>query len=208
MTRDIASIADNILDPVISIFFAIELMFDTETTIFNDEEIEVGPLHFWTGLGELTVDGITYTGSGSLLSIGEIPETAGISAAGTTLTLSGIPSDLIALALQTPYHGRPCRIKFGLLDENGNALNTSGDPASPALVTLFVGQIDQMNMDEGPDTSTITVAVESKMIKLNQPVVRRYTSESQKALYPDDLAFDYVEDLQDKPLTWGRSNEV
>ena len=90
-----------------------------------------------------------------------------------------------------------------LLLEDGSLISIA--PGSPALTTLFVGQIDQMNIDEGADTSTITVAVESKMIKLNQPVVRRYTAESQKALYPDDLAFDYVEDLQDKPLTFGRS---
>lgn len=221
MTRDIASIATDVLEPEIFVFFAVELMFDTTTTIFNGEEVSVAPLYFWTGLGDLVVDGVTYSGTGELLSISEVKETADISAAGANLSLSGVPTDIISLALQVPYQGRLCRIKFGLLDtkrnvlllengstlllEDGNAIDI--DPATPALTTLFVGYMDQMNIDEGPETSTINVAVENNLIaKLNKPIVNRYTSESQKSRYPGDLAFDFVPDLQDRPPAWGRAN--
>jgi hypothetical protein len=70
---------------------------------------------------------------------------------------------------------------------------------------LFVGYMDQMNIDEGPDTCTIALAVESKLIDLERPRVQRYTSASQKARYAGDLAFDFIPDLQDRPLSWGRT---
>ena len=220
MTREITEIANNILEPEIFVFFAVELMFDTTTTVFNGEEVSVSPLYFWTGLGDLTVDSKTYTGTGNMLSISQVKETADISAAGATLSLTGIPTDIIALALQVPYQGRLCRIKFGLLDaqrnvlllengstlllEDGNAIDI--DPATPALTTLFVGYMDQMSIDEGPDTSTVTLAVESKLIDLERPRIARYASASQKSRHAGDLAFDFVPDLQDRPLAWGRAN--
>ena len=87
-------------------FFAVQMFFDTQT------------LNFWTGLGELTVGGVTYTGTGQLMQISELSETAEISAKGATITLSGIPSNLISLALTEPYQGRLCKIYFGAIDAN------------------------------------------------------------------------------------------
>tara|TARA_R110000803_G_scaffold53853_1_gene110424 strand:- start:402 stop:953 length:552 start_codon:yes stop_codon:yes gene_type:complete len=181
MTRDITDLAlsANELYP----FFAIELMFSTS------------PLYLWTGLGELTIGGITYTGTGSLLNISEVKETADIAAAGAVLTLSGIPTDVLSLALQEPYQGRLCYIKFGML-------TTVDNPTS--LTDLFVGYMDQMNISEEADTSTLALGVESKLIDLERPRVQRYTSASQKSRYANDLAFDFIPDLQDRPLSWGR----
>ncbi|MBO89532.1 MAG: hypothetical protein CMP14_08420 [Rickettsiales bacterium] len=189
-------------------FFATRLFFDTQT------------LNFWTGLGELTVDGVTYTGTGQLLQISQLSETAEISAKGATLTLSGLPSNLISLALTEPYQGRVCEIYFGAIDANKNYLVdeagnyilqedgspidlSTGDPNE--IVLVFSGYMDQMNIEEGPDTSTIGVSVESKLIDLERPRVFRYTDASQKSRFPDDKGFEYVEDLQDKRFNWGRA---
>jgi hypothetical protein len=193
MTRDITDLA--LSSAELYPFFAIELMFDTRTIEFAGGTVQAGPLYLWTGLGNLTIGGITYVGTGNMLQISEVKETADIAAAGATLTLSGIPTEILALALQEPYQGRLCYIKFGMLENLGN-------PTS--LTDLFVGYMDQMNIDEGPETSTIGLAVESKLIDLERPRVQRYTSASQKARYAGDLAFDFIPDLQDKPLSWGR----
>jgi hypothetical protein len=188
-------------------FFAVELFFNTQT------------LRFWTGLGNLTVGGETYTGTGQLLQIGEIGETAQISARGATLTLSGIPSNLISLALNEPYQGRLCKIFFGaidanrayLTDESGNYILaedssridlSTGDPNE--IVEIFSGYMDQMNIEEGAETSTIGLSVESKLIDLERPRVFRYTDQNQKSRFPNDKGFEFVEDLQDKRFNWGR----
>ncbi|MEK9917979.1 MAG: hypothetical protein VW496_01175 [Pelagibacteraceae bacterium] len=188
-------------------FFAVRLFFDTQT------------LNFWTGLGDLTVDSVTYTGTGQLLQISELGETAEISAKGAVLTLSGIPTEIISLALTEPYQGRLCQIYFGAIDanrvylvdesggyilsENAARIDISiGDPNE--IVEVFSGYMDQMNIEEGAETCTIGLSVENKLIDLERPRSFRYTDANQKARYPNDKGFEFVEDLQDKRFVWGR----
>jgi hypothetical protein len=61
-----------------------------------------------------------------------------------------------------------------------------------------------MTIDEGPETATIAVGAESRLIDLQRPRVRRYTHESQKSRFPNDKGFEFVNDLQDKKFAWGR----
>ena len=85
-------------------------------------------------------------------------------------------------------------------------LNTAGAGANTtALTQTFSGYMDQMNIQENPDTSTIELTVENKLIDLERPRVARYTSAYQKSVYPGDLGMDFIEDLQDKEIIWGRS---
>ena len=208
MSRDLpTSLATELLAAEITPFFAVELFFQTST------------LRFWSGLGEQIIDGDIYVGSGNMLAISTIDETSEVAARGATLTLSGIPSELISLALSEPYQGRKCKIYFGALDargdfllledgsfllnENGSAFSIATDTES-VMAEIFTGYIDQMNIDEGAETSTIAVGVESRLIDLQRPRVRRYTHESQKSRFPNDLGFQFVNDLQDKKFAWGR----
>lgn len=219
--RDTTGLTAALSEAEIYPFFAVELMFDTRTIEFGGETLEAGPLYMWTGLGDLTIGNITYLGSGTMLQISDVSETADVSAAGANLTLSGIPTELLALALQEPYQGRLCYIKFGMIGANKDFLlkqdgsfllledNSSIDistGSTDVLTDLFVGYMDQMNINENSDTCTIGLAVESKLIDLERPRVQRYTSASQKSRYADDLAFDFIPDLQDKPLSWGRTS--
>jgi hypothetical protein len=208
MSRSLSNgIVSAISSEAIKPFFAIELRFDTQT------------LYFWTGLGNITVDGITYVGTGQFLKVSEISETAEISAKGAMITLSGIPSELLSLVLSEPYQGRLGIIRFGLMDANRSYLTdedgnyilqedssridvTAGDPND--LVEIFSGYIDQMNIDEGAETSTVALSMESKLIDLERPRVFRYTDGNQKSRFPTDRGFEFVEDLQDKRFNWGR----
>ena len=179
-TRDLSTAVDTKLeDNTIYPFYAVEFLFDTS------------PLRLWTGQGDLTIGGNTYTGSGSLLGVETIEETSEIAVRGATLTLSGVPSEIASLALQTPYQGRTCTIYFGLTDKTD-------------LTEIFSGYMDEMNIDEGPETSSIEVKVENKLIDLERARVRRFTSGYQKSKYPGDKGFDFVESIQDKEVVWGR----
>jgi hypothetical protein len=208
MSRDIpVGFSDAVEAPTVDVFFAIELFFDTST------------LRFWSGLGEVILDGETYVGSGQMIQISSVDETLDVSAKGATLTLSGLPSDLLSLAIQEPYQGRKCKIYFGIRDnkaqflqqedddyiltETGAYIDTSVIPVS-VMAEIFTGYIDQMNLDEGAESSSIAVYVESRLIDLQRPRERRYTSESQKSRFPNDRGFEFVEDLQAKKFQWGR----
>ena len=50
------------------------------------------------------------------------------------------------------------------------------------------------------------MTVESRLIDLERARDWRYTSENQKSLYPNDKGLDFVVDLQDMPIAWGRSS--
>jgi hypothetical protein len=191
----------------VDVFFAIELFFDTST------------LRFWSGLGEAVLDGETYVGSGQVIQVSSVDETLDVSAKGATLTLSGLPSSLLSLALAEPYQGRKCKIYFGIRDneaqflqqedddyiltETGAYIDTSVPPVN-VMAEIFTGYIDQMNIDEGVESSSIAVYVESRLIDLQRPRERRYTSESQKSRFSNDRGFEFVEDLQMKKFQWGR----
>jgi hypothetical protein len=197
MSRSLGNLASHTGDSELNPFFAVELMFDTEQITYKGQTIQSEPLYLWTGYGDLVADSKTYVGAGNFLHISDVTETADVRAAGASLTLAGLDNSILALAISQPYQGRVCNIKFGLLDEAGALIDIS---------TLFTGYMDQMNIEEGADTSTIQVTVESKLIDLERPRIFRYTAENQKAKFENDQAFDFIPDLQDQPLIWGRKS--
>lgn len=181
-------------------------------------DFESGPLYFWTGYGDLIIDGITYLGAGQLVNISSVEETTEIEAKGATVTMTGIPSTFLSLALQEPYQGRECRIYFGLSLANKTIgteassivttedlveLLTEGDTRH--LIEIFSGELDQMNITEQADGATIAVTAENILIKLERPVVRRFTNEDQKSRFPLDRGLEFVAALQDKEIFWGRT---
>tara|TARA_B110000503_G_scaffold141468_1_gene235139 strand:- start:581 stop:1132 length:552 start_codon:yes stop_codon:yes gene_type:complete len=182
MSRTVpASILTALSQPEVQPFYAVEFMFDS------------APIRFWTGYGDRTIETNTYTGTGNLMSIGGLEEVADMSAKSANITLNGIPPALISLALQEPYQNRECRILFGVID-------------SSDIVEVFAGTMDRMTIQDGGETGTIDLKVESKWVRLDRPNIRRYTSESQKSRHLNDTFFDYVAELQDKEVLWGRTS--
>lgn len=189
-------------------FFAFKMAFDSTT------------LYLYTGLGSITIGSDTYTGVGSLLNFSNVEESADIGAKSVSITLSGIPSANLSLALSTPYQGREVTILFGirnanviyLTNEDGDFVLTEGggliditEGSEPnASSTLFVGYIDTMDINEGAESSSITISLESKLLELERQRVLRYTSAVQKALYTGDKGFDFVDQLQGETFNWGR----
>ena len=206
-TRDIPeSLLESLDDSVFYPFFAAELPFDGDET-----------LRLWTGVGTLVFQGVSWFGSGSLLQIDSVEETSEISARGASVTFSGVPSEVLSLALSEPYQGRKAKIYFGnfsddkLLQENssyillqdGSKIDLSGKQ-SPTLVEIFSGYMDQMSIEETGQTSTVELTIENKLVDLERARVARFTSEHQKSIYPQDQGLDFIEGLQDKDIVWGR----
>jgi len=180
-------------------------------------------LRLWTGVGTLTFEGVSWAGAGTLLGISSVEETTETAARGADITITGMPSEVLALALNTPYQGRTCKIYFGMfakgslqkestnfiLLEDGSRIEL--EDRSTGLTEIFTGYMDQMNIEEGADTGTIRVKVENKLIDLERARVARYTAQYQRsrdiAGASTDAGFDFVADMQDQKLAWGRSSE-
>ena len=64
--------------------------------------------------------------------------------------------------------------------------------------------MDLMSIDDSGDTANINVTAESRLIDLDRTRERRYTSEDQKIDFPNDKGLEFIADLQDKEIVWGR----
>lgn len=170
-----------IAQPEVLPFFAIDIDFDS------------GPLYLWTGVGSITNASKTYLGTGDILAISSIDETTEIQAKGVTLSITGIPTSYLSLALAEPYQNRACRIYFGT--------TTAG---TSTFYQIFAGTLDQMTIQENSDSATVSVTVENALILLERPVTRRYTDQDQKTRYPNDNGFQYLAYMQDTPIYWGK----
>lgn len=176
MARGITTALNNkLIAPSVELFVAVELMFDT------------APLRIWSGTSDKIINGNTYTGTGSLLDVSGMEESDGLSSPGANITLSGVDTGIISIAIQEPYQNRLCRIFLG-----------SGDD----FFEVFSGFMDVMTIEDTGDTCTVGLSVESRLILLDRMVPLRYTQETQNSLYPGDTFFSYVAGLQDRKIDW------
>ena len=218
MSRDLSGgVALNLEQDVIYPFFAVELLFDDGTFETVDGDTTDRILRLWTGFGTLVFEDNEYYGTGNLLDVSAIEESAEMAAKGATITLSGVPSEVISLALSEEYQGRQAKLHFGLLQRGQLQLESSNyillqdggkiflEDNKTSLTEIFVGYMDQMNINESPDTASIELTLENKLVDLERARVGRFTSEYQKSLYPTDKGFDFVESMQDLKINWGRS---
>jgi hypothetical protein len=193
MSRTVpASLLTALSQPEVQPFYAVELLFDDDDDTRYDEGGYSGEnaIRLWTGYGDKTVNVETYTGSGNLLAISGLEEANDLSAKNITLTLTGIASSIVSLALSEPYQRRLCRVYFG-----------TGDTTA---IEVFSGFMNTMSIEDSGETSTITLTVESKLVRLEKASNRRYTHENHVSRHAGDTFFSYVADLQDKDVVWGR----
>ena len=190
MSRDITSAFNTaITSKVVRPLMAVELEFSD------------GTLRMWNGYGDITMtaggSSKTFTGAGDLLGISEIEESDILSMSGVTLTLSGIKSSLISTALSAQYTNRNGAIYLGLFDTSANVIAD--------IYTLFKGKMDVLNISEGQQTTMIQLKLESRLVSFEKASNRMYTLEDQKVDYSNDLGFEFIPDLQDKEIIWGKA---
>jgi len=180
MTRTVPSaLLTALSQPEVYPFYAVEMVFDT------------APVRFWTGYGDRTIGFDTYLGAGSLIGISGLEEVNDLSAKNIKLTLSAVPQSLVSLALQEPYQRRICKVYFGTTDTD-------------APIEVFSGLMNTMSIEDGGDSSVITLTVESKLVRLDKASNWRYTEANHQSRHAGDTFFSYVADLQDKDILWGR----
>ena len=189
MARNITSAFNTaITNTVVRPIFAVEL------------DLSTGILRFWNGLGDITMtaggSSQTFTGLGDLMSISAIEESTSIKVNNVSMSLSGIKSSLISSALGANYTNRNASVYIGLFDTSKNVIAD--------VYTIFKGKMDVMQISEDGDTSVVTLKCENRLITLDRANERRYTLEDQKIDFPSDLGFEFIPDLQDKQIVWGK----
>ena len=165
--------------------------------VFVEADFDSAPVNLWNGVGDLTYGGKTYIGAGNLLGISAIEESSDLVANGAKVVLSGIGEPLISKARDEDYQGRTLDIYLGAMDENGSVIS------SP--VKVFSGFMDVMVISDAGESAEIAISVENRLIEFERTSIRRNTAEDQKIDYPTDKGFEFVAEIQEKDIVWGRT---
>jgi hypothetical protein len=162
-------------------------------------EFQEGDIKLWTGYGDITINSETYTGSGSFLNISGVEETAEIKATSLSIALSGVDSSILTAAINANYQNRTLTLYLGMLNESYGVIAD--------VYQFFQGRMDTMTINDAGENSSITLTVESRLIDLEKPNEKRYTNEDQKTLFSTDKGLEFVTDLQDKEIVWGKESK-
>jgi hypothetical protein len=174
--------------------------------LFLEIEFLTETVYLWNGFGPKTAPGPaedptasfpygeSFIGMGWMGEIRSVPQVADVVAENITLTLSGIPPELVGDAINAVRQNSVATLWFGCLDGNGNVI---GDP-----VQIFQGSLDVPTITEGAATASISITAENPLIDLNRAPSRRFTDIDQQFDYPGDTGFAMVQLLQDYNLTW------
>jgi hypothetical protein len=160
-----------------------ELLFDS------------GAVRVWTGVGSLSWNSYTWSGTGLLGTVSPPNESVDVRATNIQLRLSGIPSELLSVVLGEQYQGRPATIWQAYLDANGAIV------ADPFI--LFQGRMDTCEVHESGSTCSVSISAESHLVSLRRTVERRYTDEDQKEQFAGDRGLEFIAALQTKEVVWG-----
>ena len=140
-----------------------------------------------------------FTGLGDFLGMSPITESSTLSMQGINILITGIKSSLISSILSAQYTNRNASLYMGLINSSGTVIAD--------VYTLFKGKMDVCNISENGETSNISLNIESRLVSFELPKERLYTLEDQQVDYSSDLGFEFIPDLQDKEITWGKKTQ-
>jgi hypothetical protein len=156
-----------------------------------------GITRLWTGYEDITWDSQTWSGIGHLGGFSAISESREVRANGMSFTLTGVPSSLVSLMLADGRQGNEVSLWIGALDSSGSIVT---DPYK-----LFSGLMDVPGIQEGGDTSTITLTAENRLIELTRANEVRHTDQFQRSRFSGDKGLEYIATLQNKSINWGKN---
>jgi len=175
--------------PAVEIALLVELQFD------------LGTEYLWTGSWDLSWNGQTWIGAGTLLSFAPLPETMEVQATKLDIALSGLDSSILTPALTVHYQGRLANVYFAFISGLG-VIN------SPVKVGSYL--MDQMSIVEGADDEeggvVLSLSLESRLARLDQSSPRRLTQEDQLLDFPGDLGLEFVSTVHVVDKGFGRAN--
>lgn len=166
--------------------------------IFVKLSFDDADVNFHSDHGTITWGGEDYTGVGRIGEITGIEENCELSRTPISMTLGGLPNDLLAIFLAEQYQGRKATVYLGYLDMTTYRL--VDDP-----IVIYRGLMDSPTVKRG-ETTSITLTVESRFAQWDRPLIRRYNNEDQRARYSGDTGLQAVEQSTEKQIVWGAAS--
>jgi hypothetical protein len=168
-------------------------------------DFTTGTQYLTTAAQTITTGGNTYTGLGSLVSVGNFNESVDSSAEKITIGLSVANAAMLSLALGSVegYRGRAVRLYLQLYDEQFTPV------ASP--VQRWSGVMDRVQITRkptGPDSvgsgggSVDMQCSRSGMARARNYQGLRLTHQQQQLRFAGDTGLQYVRTLIEQPTQW------
>ncbi len=157
------------------------------------------PLRAWTGQGSITWASKTWYGVGDLGGISAVQETTATQANNVIISISGISSANLALALADSSQRRRASLWLALFEEDvGGDWDIIADPWR-----IRRGWTDVHKILVSGATAHIEVSVESVLARLRVARTRRYTMHDHQRLFPTDTGMRHRESIGRSPLYFG-----
>lgn len=128
---------------------------------------------------DIDYGGNTFARVGNLGAVDPVRDSSG-ELAGLKFTLSGVPSENIALALGESARKKSCKLWCAILDPDTHAVLDAS--------LIFAGELDQMPISQQGDTSTIGVTAIHMGMLFRRPRTLAQTESEQLRLYPGDTS--------------------
>lgn len=144
---------------------------------------------------DVTYGGATYSASDGFLTVSSPQETQDLRVGQTNITVSGVDQLFVGLFLLQDWINREAVISRAVISESGGVI---GSP-----IVVFSGQITQFQVDEGRDSSEVTIAMASHWADFEKKAGRFTNNNSQQYFFAGDVGFEYAANTV-KDLKWGR----
>lgn len=153
-----------------------------------------GFLRCWSGFGDLSFGGYTYTGTGNMGTVSVSPDHTRLLAEKKSYRISGVDPSIVSEADIDACFGRSVTEYFGFLDANGVLV------ATPE--TNWEGRIDSFSRVDSAEPY-IEVTAENRMVLLDLPNGWRYTHEHQDQFFANDTGLKLVPTTMTAEVLWG-----
>lgn len=159
----------------------VEIVFDSVT------------LRLCNKLAAIVYASNTYTGLGSIGSIGSVSENINLDPETCKVSLSGIDTIALTAMVNNDHLGRSISVKYALLDDNNEIV---GEP-----LTYFDGLMSSLEVSYGK-TSAVDIDAADQLADWDRIKAGRLTDEDQQALYPGDRCLSFIPLLASKEIVW------
>jgi hypothetical protein len=157
------------------------------------------PVGFWSDVGDVSVSGRTYYGSGPVIQVSDVEGQGNLTVPTLDLVLSSIETRVVSMIRGSVVAQAPVEYLLGVLDPVSHEL-------LPPLVLRFRGRLDDVDFltPQSGGLGQIKIRCVSVSRDLTRSLTATRSGPSQEERDPADAFYDYT-GVQRRPLYFGRS---
>jgi hypothetical protein len=151
------------------------------------------PVRLTTAGVDITYAGNNYVGVGGLGTISEIEDSPG-EHKNISLQLSGVPLEVMAIALNEDVRNKPITLRLATMDPDSLAVLDAP--------LIWAGTVENMPLQISNETVTVTVVAEHRAVTFGRPKSSLYTDADQRKLFPGDTSLRFIQSQSTHNDVW------